>query len=132
MDLQFSFFLFFLTLGDSYSMARRCYFGSACFRSLSRSRMRGGSAGRHLLCCMASSRVTRTSYLIMMVPSLTDSDKRAKYLASIVISDSRVNTYADIGKKAFGVRSMPFVNFMFCFETFSVGYASLSPCSILF
>ncbi|KAH9968916.1 transmembrane amino acid transporter protein-domain-containing protein [Russula dissimulans] len=45
----------------------------------------------------------------------------AKYLASIVISDSRVHTYADIGKKAFGVRSTPFVNFMFCFETFSVG-----------
>jgi len=38
-----------------------------------------------------------------------------------VISDSRVSTYADIGKKAFGARSMPFVNFMFCFEIFSVG-----------
>ncbi|KAI0304837.1 transmembrane amino acid transporter protein-domain-containing protein [Russula brevipes] len=45
----------------------------------------------------------------------------AKYLAGVVISDSRVSTYADIGKKAFGARSMPFVNFMFCFEIFSVG-----------
>ncbi|KAF8507056.1 amino acid transporter [Russula emetica] len=44
----------------------------------------------------------------------------AKFLAGVVISDSRVRTYADIGKKAFGVRSMPLVNFMFCFETFSV------------
>jgi len=45
----------------------------------------------------------------------------AKYLASIVVSDPHVRTYADIGAKAFGVRSMPLVNFMFCFETFSVG-----------
>lgn len=45
----------------------------------------------------------------------------AKFLAGIVISDPRVRTYADIGKKAFGVHSMPLVNFMFCFETFSVG-----------
>jgi vesicular inhibitory amino acid transporter len=45
----------------------------------------------------------------------------AKFLAGIVISDSHVRTYADIGKKAFGARSMPLVNFMFCFETFSVG-----------
>ncbi|KAI0307854.1 transmembrane amino acid transporter protein-domain-containing protein [Multifurca ochricompacta] len=45
----------------------------------------------------------------------------AKFLAGIVVSDSRIRSYADIGKKAFGVRSMPLVNFMFCFETFSVG-----------
>lgn len=45
----------------------------------------------------------------------------AKFLAGVVTSDPRVRTYADIGKKAFGVRSMPLVNFMFCFETFSVG-----------
>lgn len=56
---------------------------------------------------------------------LTSSIQRAKYLAGIVVSDPSVRTYADIGRKAFGVRSMPLVSFMFCFETFSVGYASL-------
>ncbi|KAI9434136.1 transmembrane amino acid transporter protein-domain-containing protein [Lactarius psammicola] len=45
----------------------------------------------------------------------------AKFLASIVVSDSRIRSYADIGQHAFGTRSMPFVNFLFCFETFSVG-----------
>lgn len=59
--------------------------------------------------------------------------RRAKFLAGVVVSDPRVRTYADIGRKAFGVRSMPFVNFMFCVETFSVGYAqiSLMPLRIL-
>jgi hypothetical protein len=47
--------------------------------------------------------------------------RRAKFLAGIVISDPHVRTYADIGAKAFGVRSTPLVNFMFCIETFSVG-----------
>ncbi|KAH9175410.1 transmembrane amino acid transporter protein-domain-containing protein [Lactarius sanguifluus] len=45
----------------------------------------------------------------------------AKFLASIVISDSCVRSYADIGQRAFGARSVPFVNFLFCFETLSVG-----------
>lgn len=45
----------------------------------------------------------------------------AKFLASIVISDSSVRSYADIGQRAFGARSVPFVNFLFCFETLSVG-----------
>ncbi|KAH9004396.1 transmembrane amino acid transporter protein-domain-containing protein [Lactarius hatsudake] len=45
----------------------------------------------------------------------------AKFLASIVVSDSSVRSYADIGQRAFGARSVPFVNFLFCFETFSVG-----------
>lgn len=44
----------------------------------------------------------------------------AKFLASIVVSDPCVRSYADIGQRAFGARSMPFVNFLFCFETFSV------------
>ncbi|KAH9082029.1 transmembrane amino acid transporter protein-domain-containing protein [Lactarius deliciosus] len=45
----------------------------------------------------------------------------AKFLASIVVSDPCVRSYADIGQRAFGARSVPFVNFLFCFETFSVG-----------
>jgi len=62
-----------------------------------------------------------TSHCPRLTSSLTHLIRSAKFLASIVISDPRVRTYADIGKKAFGVRSMPLVNFMFCFETFSVG-----------
>jgi solute carrier family 32 (vesicular inhibitory amino acid transporter) len=46
--------------------------------------------------------------------------RRAKYLAGVAISDSSIRTYADIGVKAFGVRSTPLVNFFFCFEVFSV------------
>ena len=45
----------------SFSIAPRCCLGSACFRNLSRSRMRDGSSVRYLSCCMASSRATRTS-----------------------------------------------------------------------
>jgi vesicular inhibitory amino acid transporter len=46
---------------------------------------------------------------------------RAKFLASIVVSEPSIRSYADIGRHAFGARSMPFVTFLFCFETFSVG-----------
>ncbi|KAI0274695.1 transmembrane amino acid transporter protein-domain-containing protein [Gloeopeniophorella convolvens] len=45
----------------------------------------------------------------------------AKFLAGVVSADPRIRSYADIGQKAFGARSMPFVNSMFCFETFSIG-----------
>ncbi|KAI0068476.1 hypothetical protein BV25DRAFT_1846580 [Artomyces pyxidatus] len=44
----------------------------------------------------------------------------AKFLAQVVITDPHVRSYADIGQKAFGPKSMPFVSFMFCFEIFSV------------
>lgn len=46
---------------------------------------------------------------------------RAKFLATVVVSEPSVRSYVDIGQHAFGTRSMPFVNFLFCFETFSVG-----------
>ena len=46
---------------------------------------------------------------------------RAKFLATVVVSEPSIRSYADIGRHAFGARSMPFVNFLFCFETFSVG-----------
>jgi len=45
---------------------------------------------------------------------------RAKILARIICSDSRLRTYADIGRKAFGPRATVFVNFMFCLELFAV------------
>jgi vesicular inhibitory amino acid transporter len=63
----------------------------------------------------------RHGHLDLRTCSRYDPILSAKFLAGVVISDARVRTYADIGKKAFGVRSMPLVNFMFCFETFSVG-----------
>ncbi|THH20227.1 hypothetical protein EW146_g1101 [Bondarzewia mesenterica] len=44
----------------------------------------------------------------------------AKLLARIVLSDPHVRSYSDIGRKAFGPKSMPFISAMFCFELFSV------------
>ncbi|KAI0053292.1 hypothetical protein FA95DRAFT_1552343 [Auriscalpium vulgare] len=44
----------------------------------------------------------------------------AKFLARVTTSDPRIRSYADIGRKAFGPKSMPFVTFMFCVEIFSV------------
>ncbi|KAG6911831.1 hypothetical protein DXG01_000078 [Tephrocybe rancida] len=44
----------------------------------------------------------------------------AKILARIVLSDPRVRSYADIGRKAFGQSSMLFISLLFCFELFSV------------
>jgi len=45
---------------------------------------------------------------------------RAKVLARIICSDSRLRTYSDIGRKAFGPRATVFINFMFCLELFAV------------
>jgi len=45
---------------------------------------------------------------------------RAKVLAHIICSDSRLRTYSDIGRKAFGPRATVFINFMFCLELFAV------------
>lgn len=44
----------------------------------------------------------------------------AKILARIVLTDHRVRSYSDIGRKAFGPKSMPFISAMFCLELFSV------------
>ncbi|KAG6850825.1 hypothetical protein H0H93_008128 [Arthromyces matolae] len=44
----------------------------------------------------------------------------AKILAHTMLSDPRLRSYADIGRKAFGQSSMPFISFLFCFELFSV------------
>ncbi|KAF9452603.1 hypothetical protein P691DRAFT_660426 [Macrolepiota fuliginosa MF-IS2] len=44
----------------------------------------------------------------------------AKILARIICADSRLRSYADIGRKAFGPRATGFISFMFCLELFSV------------
>ena len=112
----------------SFSMPLPCCLASACSRSLLRSHMQGGSAGLCSSSFTACSRATRTSLPLACsyVSNIDLFSRRAKFLAGVVVSDPRVRTYADIGRKAFGVRSMPFVNFMFCVETFSVGYAQIS------
>ncbi|KAG6901856.1 hypothetical protein C0995_007242 [Termitomyces sp. Mi166 len=44
----------------------------------------------------------------------------AKILARIILSDPRLRSYADIGRKAFGQSSTPFISVLFCLELFSV------------
>ncbi|KAF9044884.1 hypothetical protein BDZ89DRAFT_942779 [Hymenopellis radicata] len=44
----------------------------------------------------------------------------AKLLARIILSDPRLRSYTDIGRKAFGPRSTLFISSLFCLELFSV------------
>ncbi|KAK1223802.1 hypothetical protein PQX77_013326 [Marasmius sp. AFHP31] len=44
----------------------------------------------------------------------------AKILARMIREDSRLRSYADIGRKAFGPRSTVFISIMFCLELFAV------------
>ena len=44
----------------------------------------------------------------------------AKFLGKIVISDSRIRSYADIGLKAFGPKSATIISVIFCLEVFTV------------
>ena len=46
----------------------------------------------------------------------------AKILAHIILDDSRLRSYSDIGRKAFGPRSSPFISALFCLELFTVRY----------
>ncbi|OCH96489.1 hypothetical protein OBBRIDRAFT_6015 [Obba rivulosa] len=50
----------------------------------------------------------------------------AKLLAHIILADPRLKTYSDIGRKAFGPRSVPFISFMFCLELFTVSVALIT------
>ncbi|KAF8640666.1 hypothetical protein AX17_000323 [Amanita inopinata Kibby_2008] len=45
----------------------------------------------------------------------------AKILTRMIISDPRLKTYSDIGRKAFGPGSHIIVSFLFCLELFAVG-----------
>ncbi|KAI0793422.1 transmembrane amino acid transporter protein-domain-containing protein [Abortiporus biennis] len=47
----------------------------------------------------------------------------AKILAKIIYSDFRLRSYSDIGKKAFGPRSGPWISALFCLELFTVSVA---------
>ncbi|KAF7312363.1 Aa-trans domain-containing protein [Mycena indigotica] len=44
----------------------------------------------------------------------------AKILAGIILSDPRLRSYADIGRKAFGARSTVVISILFCLELFAV------------
>lgn len=44
----------------------------------------------------------------------------AKILARIILSDPRIRSYSDIGRKAFGPVATPIISFMFCLELFAV------------
>ncbi|EAU92886.2 amino acid transporter [Coprinopsis cinerea okayama7 len=44
----------------------------------------------------------------------------AKILARIILSDPRLRSYSDIGRKAFGPRATGIISFMFCLELFAV------------
>jgi len=47
----------------------------------------------------------------------------AKILARFIIADPAVRTYADIGRKAFGKKSLHFISLLFCLELFTVTVA---------
>ncbi|TFY68341.1 hypothetical protein EVJ58_g1054 [Rhodofomes roseus] len=47
----------------------------------------------------------------------------AKILAHIILDDPRLRSYSDIGKKAFGPRSGPWISAVFCLELFTVSVA---------
>ncbi|THH34010.1 hypothetical protein EUX98_g27 [Antrodiella citrinella] len=47
----------------------------------------------------------------------------AKILAHIILSDSKLRSYSDIGRKAFGRASVPWINALFCLELFTVSVA---------
>ncbi|KDQ63800.1 hypothetical protein JAAARDRAFT_29847 [Jaapia argillacea MUCL 33604] len=47
----------------------------------------------------------------------------AKILAHIILDDPRLRSYADIGRKTFGPKSMPLTSAMFCMELFAVSVA---------
>lgn len=62
-------------------------------------------------------------YVCLQVPSYTFwyfISSSAKILARIILADPHLRSYADIGKKAFGPASTPFISGMFCLELFSV------------
>ena len=48
---------------------------------------------------------------------------RAKILANIIITDPNLRTYADIGFKAFGRKSVVLTGLLFSLELFAVRYA---------
>ncbi|KIP12032.1 hypothetical protein PHLGIDRAFT_21325 [Phlebiopsis gigantea 11061_1 CR5-6] len=47
----------------------------------------------------------------------------AKILAHIILDDPKLRSYSDIGRKAFGPRSSPFISALFCLELFTVSVA---------
>ncbi|KAG1834592.1 transmembrane amino acid transporter protein-domain-containing protein [Suillus variegatus] len=47
----------------------------------------------------------------------------AKILAGIILEDPRLRSYADIGRKAFGPKSIALTTIMFCLELFAVSVA---------
>jgi len=47
----------------------------------------------------------------------------AKILARIILEDPRLRSYADIGRKAFGSKSIALTTILFCLELFAVRLA---------
>ena len=50
----------------------------------------------------------------------TNCDNSAKILARIVLEDPHIRSYADIGRKVFGPRSVPVISLLFGLELFTV------------
>lgn len=53
-----------------------------------------------------------------------NSVSRAKILAHIILGDPKLRSYSDIGRKAFGRASVPWINALFCLELFTVRYVA--------
>jgi len=64
--------------------------------------------------CYTCVAISAWSYLLL-IPTYS-----AKILAKIILSDRRLRTYSDIGRKAFGPKSISFISFLFCLELFTV------------
>jgi vesicular inhibitory amino acid transporter len=66
--------------------------------------------------------ITCYTYVKLSAPgtAISPSYSSAKILARIILSDPRLRSYADIGRKAFGPRSTLAISIMFCLELFAV------------
>lgn len=73
--------------------------------------------------------ILRVYYMLYVSPIKCIEDRKtysfsrsAKILAHIILDDSKLRSYSDIGRKAFGSRSSPFISALFCLELFTVRY----------
>ena len=65
--------------------------------------------------------VLYVGYVLTLLALLLANDLcSAKILARIILSDPRIRSYSDIGRKAFGPVATPIISFMFCLELFAV------------
>lgn len=65
------------------------------------------------------------SFTILAFPMMTCRNSSGKVLAHIIIDDPKLRSYSEIGRKAFGPSSGPWISAIFCLELFTVRYVSV-------